>query len=354
MVDAKEPAAALLCAIGLPMYARWRHSRRLAILMFHGVEREPLSPPCGWVIDTATLRRDLEYVRRHYRVLPLQEALERLQDGSLPKRAAAVTFDDGTRNLLTNAAPVLHDLAMPAAVFLATGPMGTEELLWPDRVWQLYARTTEIEVDLSGIGLGIRSLRTMADRVRTRDTTIEILKQMPDGARVKEVESLVVALGEGSEAYGGPFQLLSWDEARALSKGGLVTLYPHSVTHPILSRCDDEKLGREVSESCRAIEMNTGRPPIIFAYPNGGIRDIDERTRVILRENGIRWALSTVSGFVAPDADPFAVPRLGFSADQSFAVFKLRISGVALRRQRHRASGSDVLAQPNAGRNVGV
>ena len=120
MVNLKDLAAQLLCTCGVPMFARWKRSRRLAILMFHGVEDEPLDPPCDWVIDTATLRRDLEYVRRHFNVLPLEEALERLRDGSLPKRAATVTFDDGTRNLLTNAAPVLRELGMPAAVFLAS------------------------------------------------------------------------------------------------------------------------------------------------------------------------------------------------------------------------------------------
>src|SRR5829696_5127364 len=90
----KGLTAGLLCALGVPVFARWQRSSRLAILMFHGVEGEPLSPPCDYVIDDATLRRDLEYVRQHFHVLPLEEALERLRDGTLPNRAATVTFDD--------------------------------------------------------------------------------------------------------------------------------------------------------------------------------------------------------------------------------------------------------------------
>ena len=79
--------------------------------MFHGVEAQPLTPPCGYVLDAASLRRELEHVRRHFNVLPLEEALERLRDGTLPRRAATLTFDDGTRNLATHAAAVLRDLA---------------------------------------------------------------------------------------------------------------------------------------------------------------------------------------------------------------------------------------------------
>ncbi len=81
---AKQLIARLLCAVGVPAVTRWRKSRRLAILMFHGVEGEPVDPPCSYVLDAATLRRELTYVRKHFHVLPLEEAVERLRDGSLP------------------------------------------------------------------------------------------------------------------------------------------------------------------------------------------------------------------------------------------------------------------------------
>lgn len=354
MATVKELAARLLCVFGVPMVARWRRSRRLAILMFHGVESEPLSPPCDWVIDTASLRRDLEYVRRHFNVLPLEEALERLGDGTLPHRAATVTFDDGTRNLLTNAAPVLRDLGVPAAVFLATGPMGTGELLWPDRLWHAFAYTKEPDVDLTAAGLGICALSTEVERVQARDATIEFFKTLPDAQRVAEIESLVAALGQASDAHGGPFALLSWDEACSLASDGLVTLYPHTVTHPILSRCDDEKVDYEVAESCRAVEVNTGRAPTIFAYPNGGVQDFDERAKAALHRSGIRWALSTTNGFAGPASDPFALPRMGFATHQSFSVFKLKVSGFAPRPRRHHAAGGEDLRRRVVGSNVGV
>jgi peptidoglycan/xylan/chitin deacetylase (PgdA/CDA1 family) len=332
---AKDLAALLLCALGAPVFARWRRANRLAILMFHGVEGEPMSPSCDWVTDTATLRRNLEYVRRHFDVLPLEEALERLHDGTLPKHAAAVTFDDGTRNLLTQAKPVLCELDIPASVFLATGPMGTGELLWPDRVWTAYEQTRLPEIDLGDLGLGVCALRTAADRIGTRDATIEALKRLPDDERITALGALVRTLGPEPDAADGPFRLLSEDEARVLAGDGLVDLYPHTVTHPVLSRCDDEKLQYEVSESCRAVEGLAGRAPTIFAYPNGRAEDFDGREKEALRRNGIRWAVSTVTGYAERRSDPLALPRLGFATDQSFSMFKLRVSGFDPRRRSH-------------------
>jgi peptidoglycan/xylan/chitin deacetylase (PgdA/CDA1 family) len=323
----KEVAAWLLCAAGAPALSRRLHDGRLAIVMFHGVEAEPLSPPCSYVLDAVALRRELEYVRRCFHVLPLEEALERLYAGTLPDRAAALTFDDGTRNLLTHAAPALRDVGLPAAVFLATGPMGTDETLWPDRLWLAFARMDAPEVDLTRFGLGTASLRSAAERGAACAMAVEFFKDLPDGERIAQVESLVATLAPELDGDAGPFRMLSWDEARALASKGNVTLYPHSVTHPILSRCPDEKVEHEVFESCAALERETGRPPIVFAYPNGRAQDFDERAKAALRCHGVRWALATTSGLAHRDSDPLALPRIATGSDLSFAGFRLAVSG---------------------------
>ncbi|MGU3499863.1 polysaccharide deacetylase family protein [Mycobacterium sp. C31M] len=337
---AKDALARVLCATGSPARNRRRQAKRLAILMFHGVEGEPMDPPCGYVTNAATLRRELEYVRRHFTVLPLEEALERLRDGSLPDRAAALTFDDGTRNLAVHAAPVLRDLQLPASVFVATGPMGTGEALWPDRLFLAFGRTAATEIDLTEDGMGVRSLRDDADRFHTRDEVIECFKRLPDAQRIARVESLVAALGPAFDAYGGPFEMLSWDDARTVTRDGLVDIYPHTVTHPILSRCSDEKVEFEIAESCAVVERETGRAPQIFAYPNGGPDDFDHRSRESLRRNGVRWSLATIHGFADGQSDPLALPRIGIGSNLSFAMFRLKVSGFGPPLRRFGAASS--------------
>jgi peptidoglycan/xylan/chitin deacetylase (PgdA/CDA1 family) len=301
--------------------------------MFHGVEAEPLSPPCWYVHDAATLRRELEYVRRCFHVLPLEEALERLYAGTLPDRAAAITFDDGTRNLLTHAAPLLRDAKLPAAVFLATGPMGTDDTLWPGRLWLAFARTNASAVDLTDLGLGMVSLLSANDRGSACATAVERLKDIPDEERMARVESLLATLKLGLDGDAGPFRMLSWDEAHTLASDGNITLHPHSVTHPILSRCSDQKVEREVLDSCATLERETGRPPSVFAYPNGRAQDFDERARAALRSRGIRWALATTSGLAHRKSDPLALPRIGIGSGQSLAGFRLVVSGALLWRR---------------------
>lgn len=297
--------------------------------MFHGIEAAPLTPPCWHVLDAAMFGRQLEYVRRHFQVLPLEEALERLYSDSLPDRAVALTFDDGTRNLATQAAPILKRLALPAAIFLATGPMGTTHTLWPDRLWLSFAHTNIGHIDLTAAGLSSFALHSAAERGEAYGHAVNQLKGLPDERRIAACDSLVAMLmPDGETTDPGPFELLSWDEARATANSGDLTLYPHTVSHPILSQCTDEKVEREIAESCMTLRRETGCSPRVFAYPNGRSQDFDDRCKEILRRQGVSWALSTVEGFASTDSDPLSLPRIGIGSDLSFARFCLLISGV--------------------------
>jgi peptidoglycan/xylan/chitin deacetylase (PgdA/CDA1 family) len=328
----KNIAAGLLCAVGVPAFARRRHRDLLAIVMFHGVEDEPPSPACWHVLDAAMYRRQLEYIREHFNVLPLEEALERLAVGTLPPRAMAITFDDGTRNLATHAVPVLRDLGLPAAVFLATGPMGSDESLWPDRLWLAIAHTTATEIDLAALGLGTRSLDGTASRGTVYAAAVARLKDLADAQRVAVLDEILGAVGHRDGGDGGPFRMLSWNEAREMANDGLVTLYPHTVTHPILARCSDDKVEREITDSCATLQRETGLTPTVFAYPNGRLQDFDARAKDALRRRGVRWALSTTVGFADRRCDPMALPRLAVGSDSSFDYFRLMVSGGLPRR----------------------
>jgi hypothetical protein len=83
----------------------------------------------------------------------------------------------------------------------------------------------------------------------------------------------------------------------------------------------------EVFESCAALERETGRTPIVFAYPNGPPQDFDERARAALRCRGVRWALATTSGLAHRDCDPLALPSIAIGSGESFAGFRLVVSG---------------------------
>ena len=127
--------------------------------------------------------------------------------------------------------------------------------------------------------------------------------------------------------------------------GGSLSSHTRSLIR-ILS-CFLEKVDYEIAESCLTVQRETGSAPAVFAYPNGGVTDFDERARAAVRRRGVRWALSTTNGF----ADRFRPARAAshqVASQRSFAVFRLKLAGLEMRRNPFRASRNRPAARNEA------
>ncbi|HEY2961180.1 MAG TPA: polysaccharide deacetylase family protein [Pyrinomonadaceae bacterium] len=134
----KRSFFSLLHKLRLTRLAAWWNRKRVVILCYHGVterrERHP-ADRYGLHIRADRFEAQLDYLRRHFRVISLAEFLEaRQSNGPLPDRAVVLTFDDGYRNFLTSALPRLAARDMPVSVFLITDNIPSKNQS-PAREW---------------------------------------------------------------------------------------------------------------------------------------------------------------------------------------------------------------------------
>jgi peptidoglycan/xylan/chitin deacetylase (PgdA/CDA1 family) len=88
----------------------------VTILCYHSVDADWESPMAMHPDD---FDRQCAWLARHRRVLPLAEALTRLDSsGRLPRGAAAITIDDGFDDTHTTAWPILARHGLPSSVYL--------------------------------------------------------------------------------------------------------------------------------------------------------------------------------------------------------------------------------------------
>ncbi|HJU44105.1 MAG TPA: polysaccharide deacetylase family protein [Vicinamibacterales bacterium] len=102
------------------------------VVAFHRIQEG--DPTDALTIDTATFERHCRFYRRHFRVVPLRELVQRLERGDSVDRCLAITFDDGYRDNFENARPVLEKLSLPATFFVVSDWIGTDVVPRWDRV----------------------------------------------------------------------------------------------------------------------------------------------------------------------------------------------------------------------------
>jgi peptidoglycan/xylan/chitin deacetylase (PgdA/CDA1 family) len=246
-------------------------------------------------------------------VLPLAEAVRCLERGTLPSNAAAITFDDGYRDNLSEGLPVLEGFQVPVTIFLAADAL-TEGIMWNDVVIEaIRAARGQHEFVLDGDVILVSSSLPV-------DALLERLKYLPHERRSEECARLY------SEIAGGePPRLMLTPEEVSARSSPLVDFGAHTVTHPILSALDAEACRREILDSKRIVSGWTNRPVKLFAYPNGRSgRDFGHREMEFVREAGYLAAVSTDWGVAVRSSSRYALPRYT-PWEQSASGFKRRI-----------------------------
>ena len=94
-----------------------RLTNRAIVLMYHAVGA-PGERASRYIVPVRRLSRQLSLLKRlGYHVISLEDFVQAVRRGTIPKRAVAITFDDGYADNLTLAYPVLRRLGLPATVF---------------------------------------------------------------------------------------------------------------------------------------------------------------------------------------------------------------------------------------------
>jgi peptidoglycan/xylan/chitin deacetylase (PgdA/CDA1 family) len=277
---------------------------RLLVLGWHNVDSTwlfPSRPGTG----PRGLERQLRFLRRYANVVDLREALAALATGRpLPARAVAITFDDGYRDQLELAVPMLERLGLPATFFLIPGVLSRAVRPWWELVAWAFRRASPDAVSWEGT---VWPLRSAAERRSSLLAVAERLKRRSRAARDAALEELTTLLAPGGDPSDDRM-FLDWDGARRLARGRL-TVASHTFHHGILSQEDEQAQLDDLLVSRRQLEQELEVEVDLLAYPNGRLGDYDEATMAAARRAGYSHAITTMPGWNRPSTPPYEVLR---------------------------------------------
>jgi peptidoglycan/xylan/chitin deacetylase (PgdA/CDA1 family) len=218
--------------------------RTLRVLMYHKVNDfrpNPTTVPTEVFAEQMALLGELEYtpvslgdVRDYY-----------VGDKPLPPGAVLITFDDGYRDNLENALPILRRHGYPAVIFVPIGFL--------------------------------------------------------DGDRPLPHEEALRRLGVHNETVG-------WDELAELEAGG-VRVESHGIGHRPVAELEPAEAAREIALSKLRLEERLGREVEAYAFVKGSLADYRPEHVSLVQQAGYALGFTSVSGANGPGSDRFRLRR---------------------------------------------
>jgi peptidoglycan/xylan/chitin deacetylase (PgdA/CDA1 family) len=216
----------------------------LRILMYHKVNDIPDNPttvPVGRFDDQLAQLAELGYD-----VVGLEAVLDHYVLGApLPENAVLITFDDGYRDVIDNALPVLARHGFPAVIFVPVAFMG-DPMPLPH------------EMHLAARGV--------------RNTTLD------------------------------------WGLVRELDAAG-VRVESHGISHRPLAEVSLDEAVREIAVSKLRLEEELGRPVRAYAYVKGSEAHFHPVHESLLKQAGYDIAFTSISRANGAAGNPFRLGR---------------------------------------------
>ena len=220
------------------------HDGLLRVLMYHKVNDDPFAPltvPVSLFDEQLAQLGDLGYT-----AVGLEDVLAHYGAGRpLPRRPVLITFDDGYRDNLDNAAPLLEKYGYPAVIFVPIGYL--------------------------------------------------------DGAQPLPHERRLALAGRFNPT-------VDWGALAELEAAGL-RVESHGISHVPLNALSRDEAIRELGQSKERLEQHLGRRVRAFAFVKGSAAHFGDEHVELAGDAGYELAFTSISGLNGPKTNPRRLHR---------------------------------------------
>ena len=316
-------------SLGLFAIARLLTRRCFTIVGWHGVsfadEHERLPE---YFVSVETLQKRLRFLKKHFRVISLEELIRQQTDGRVQPRQVALTFDDGMYNFAARAVPLLREFAYPATVYIVSNTMHERVLTYILLIQDIVFRS-KLKATPSGL-CEVKDSFSLRDK-DAKNRCFDIFKQaylkLPENQATQK--DFVAKLAEGlgvdvrDDLAGDTWRYMLGEEIRVLTdrdmSAQLHTHRHHDVVHY------PDTVFEEASTCREQLERVTGKPATDYCYPSGYW---EKRAWKPLQAAGVRSAVTCNSGLNTSQTPLLALRRHIDTDCMSQIEFEFALSGL--------------------------
>ncbi|MDR2346641.1 MAG: polysaccharide deacetylase family protein [Planctomycetaceae bacterium] len=318
---------------GLNRLAGYWTQHRLLGLCYHSVVSDNVpknDARTRIAVTVSQFDEQLRELQKHWNPVSLKQIRDAVENNiPLPNRAVHISFDDGYRNNLTFAAPLLARYNIPATIFVTTNLISTRyQMIW---ALEFHERLTALPDSEFEIG-GQTFLLPPPESSNRSEIALELLNCVKR-LGVQEQDFLLQKLRNRVEIDFVPYwkqelyEFLNWDEIRLLRDQG-IEIGSHSLSHPVLASLDQTELNCQLYESKKCIERELETECDVLAYPFGSADDFSDTVVDTARQVGFRLAFTLQDCRNSNKLDAMRIHRICINREHSINSFRALISGL--------------------------
>jgi peptidoglycan/xylan/chitin deacetylase (PgdA/CDA1 family) len=276
------------------------------------------------------LDRSITALRRwNYDIVSIEETCRRAVTMPLPARFVCLTFDGASKDVITQAYPILSRHGVPFTVYLPTAfPDGVGEAWWL-ALEQMISRQNRISLVIDRQDRRFSTAST-SEKYEAYEYFSSWLLKLPPADLALAIKDLCrrysVDLGALSRAAS-----MNWSDLATLAADPLVTIGGATVNYPVLFNLREADAQREIEMGKAVAETALRRRVTHFAYPFGARGTFRRAHAAMVQGAGFESAATTIAGMVESQGrtNLYALPRLSWDGRQrSLRLMRVLLSGV--------------------------
>jgi peptidoglycan/xylan/chitin deacetylase (PgdA/CDA1 family) len=305
---------------GLMPAVRSLFAGRAAIIMFHEIQKEFRSE-LATGMSISLFERSLSWLRREgWEIVSLEECLERVLKNDQSHRFAVLTFDDGYRDNVSVALPILERHNAPFLMYVPTGsPTRTLQAWWLG-LRELIRSRDDVTVDAMDTRFHCPDFQTKVSALARATQWVH-----EDYHRAAMLAPTFHKAGISLSALNHAY-FLDEREIQVLSRHPLASIGGHTTSHSALKTLDSSSALAEMADNRNYLENLIQRPVRHFSYPYGNPRACGPREEHLARDAGFLTAVTTRPAQLdAAHLNHFVLPRISVDSD---VAFQARMNGL--------------------------
>ena len=295
----------------------------LKTFLFHRVhpQRDPMWDP----IDPLHFDFIIKTLSEQFELVQFEKFMLGDHKQQTNKPLASVVFDDGYKDFIEYALPVLKKYNCPASMYIVTNCINNQLPPWTYILDEQLYHTQKLVLDFSSTMIAGLNKKFVFKNVEERmefGRKLKIrLKQIPNNLRL-HICKLVSE--QFDDVIISDSLMMTWEELKQISEEG-VEIGSHSKSHPLLAKIESEfDLKEELEDAYKEISLHLGKPPISISYPVGSY---NQHVMEIASQVGYKLGLAVLQrSFRVSKVQMMGIPRIELYNESVFKT-KLRMSG---------------------------